>query len=392
MMRSSISYIIDTIYDAIKKPCFILDKDQIILDQPKNFIEIPNLFFKSKCFEKTTSFLFEKDMFFFYFKRKDEWIVIGPILYRNIMTREEFSKCTLFYSLKHRELTEKDYMKIPTLQIETFFSEVAMVYFIITSEQLDMILLKKEVHAKLASINYNDLLYVQKIENHEKETAIFPFDFEQQLLHYIVTNQRKKALSFIHQTNLKKFFESHRLSNQPKHELVSILTLIRSEAILAGCAKEDAFYLSDILIEKGKTCVFIEDVYKLFRDMVVLYCDLIHVHQYQEYPTWLVKCLDYINENLYQIITLKKLSAISHYSESYLSAQFPKYMNQTIISYILFKKIEEAKYLLLNSTYNITQISALLAFSSQSYFSTVFKKLTGFSPKRFIQTYKSNIS
>ncbi|BES65209.1 response regulator [Gottschalkiaceae bacterium SANA] len=56
---------------------------------------------------------------------------------------------------------------------------------------------------------------------------------------------------------------------------------------------------------------------------------------------------------------------------------------KTFIDYVTQLKIEHAKDLLGNPDITILQISKLLGFSSQHYFSRVFKNQTGFSPLQF---------
>ena len=46
-------------------------------------------------------------------------------------------------------------------------------------------------------------------------------------------------------------------------------------------------------------------------------------------------------------------------------------------------KIETAKNMLLHSSYSAAEIASILAFSDQSYFTEVFKKQTGLTPKRY---------
>lgn len=49
-------------------------------------------------------------------------------------------------------------------------------------------------------------------------------------------------------------------------------------------------------------------------------------------------------------------------------------MNQSVKSYIQTQKISVAKNMLLESDYSLLEISETLAFSSQSYFTKIFKK------------------
>ena len=46
-------------------------------------------------------------------------------------------------------------------------------------------------------------------------------------------------------------------------------------------------------------------------------------------------------------------------------------------------RIEESKRLLTTSNYSIVDIAIAVGFEDQSYFSKVFKKYTGITPKQF---------
>lgn len=59
----------------------------------------------------------------------------------------------------------------------------------------------------------------------------------------------------------------------------------------------------------------------------------------------------------------------------------------TFSDFVNKQKIEEAAALLLYTEYSDTQISTLLAFSSQSYFIKVFRKYMGTTPKQYKKQY-----
>ena len=50
------------------------------------------------------------------------------------------------------------------------------------------------------------------------------------------------------------------------------------------------------------------------------------------------------------------------------------------INYVIQKRVEEATELLLSTSYSVSQISQIIGFSSQSYFSQIYKKMTGKTP------------
>jgi len=53
------------------------------------------------------------------------------------------------------------------------------------------------------------------------------------------------------------------------------------------------------------------------------------------------------------------------------------------INYLVHRRIEEARYLLAQTNYRISDIANMLGFSSNSYFSQTFHRVVGVSPSQF---------
>ena len=81
-------------------------------------------------------------------------------------------------------------------------------------------------------------------------------------------------------------------------------------------------------------------------------------------------------------ITVDELADMLRVSLSGLKRIFWKYTGIGVHEYFLMLKINKAKELLL-SGYSITRTAKVLQFSSQPYFSTTFKRVTGVSAKAF---------
>ena len=76
-------------------------------------------------------------------------------------------------------------------------------------------------------------------------------------------------------------------------------------------------------------------------------------------------------------------------SENYLSALYKRETGRTIHRVIVDLRIERAKYLLLNR-HSVQEVARRCGFSSASYFHSVFKKQTGFSPAAFVERRRKN--
>jgi len=69
----------------------------------------------------------------------------------------------------------------------------------------------------------------------------------------------------------------------------------------------------------------------------------------------------------------------------YLSRLFKQEMGETLSEYLLRTKMERAADLLKQGQYKVGEIAAMVGYSAPSYFSIMFKKHTGYSPREYSQ-------
>ena len=91
----------------------------------------------------------------------------------------------------------------------------------------------------------------------------------------------------------------------------------------------------------------------------------------------------YIQEHVTDKISLDKLACEVGASRYYLSTIFNERIGESITNYINKKKIEKAMELLSKKYYSNSMLAELLGISDETYFSKLFKKHTGVSPKNF---------
>jgi AraC-like DNA-binding protein len=95
------------------------------------------------------------------------------------------------------------------------------------------------------------------------------------------------------------------------------------------------------------------------------------------------KLTNYIYQHLNSKITLHDLAGIACLSPDYLSKQFLEVMGVRPMEYVNRIRIERAQMLLFTTDLSIKQIADNVGFSSNSYFSTLFRKQTLCSPEEY---------
>lgn len=91
----------------------------------------------------------------------------------------------------------------------------------------------------------------------------------------------------------------------------------------------------------------------------------------------------YIDLNYSSALSLDDLAEVSHLNKYYLSHTFKEQTGLSPIEYLNETRIKNAKILLRSTNYSISEISSFTGFSSQSYFSQRFKKITELSPRQY---------
>ncbi len=135
-------------------------------------------------------------------------------------------------------------------------------------------------------------------------------------------------------------------------------------------------------------CYFLMFLYSVIRDEsyeVLKKSDLSHSIISSSF-TELIK--RYMRDNISSNLTLYDLCKKFNVSQSNLFKKWKDNCNIGIMEYFLNLKIDEAKRLITENEYNITQISEMLGYSTIHHFSHSFKKSVGMSPseyKRFIK-------
>lgn len=99
------------------------------------------------------------------------------------------------------------------------------------------------------------------------------------------------------------------------------------------------------------------------------------------------KIKDYIDENYNKDITLRNIADSCYVSKHYLSHLFKEDLGDSPINYLISRRIEVAKKLLLTTNGNIQSISKLVGYDNANYFNILFKKITGSTPGKFRESY-----
>ncbi|MGJ9384639.1 response regulator transcription factor [Salipaludibacillus sp. CF4.18] len=139
----------------------------------------------------------------------------------------------------------------------------------------------------------------------------------------------------------------------------------------------------DFHAELLKTNTWIE--FKDYMDGVVR-----HICEHQQWDENLKhrqlveQMLDYIQKNVGENITLQDIADDLFISRNYLGQIFKKIVGESFKNYLTRVRMEKAKKMIQEGSYLIYEISEKVGFINPAYFTTTFKKYTGYTPTELI--------
>ncbi len=232
-----------------------------------------------------------------------------------------------------------------------------------------------------------NLLYKQYVRR-EEQTFHEPMDDEQVFYSAVRSGNTALINELLQEHNLSKKKALGTLSDSPlqnkKYHFAISAALVARHCMEGGMLREDAFLLSDYYIHQADCLQEESAIDPLLHKMFVDYTKRMQSLVTSPYRSKEIsRCIDYIYEHLHERLTTQALADYIGFERSYLSRLFKQQTGESVSAYILARKLETAQRMLLYSEYEIAMIAQILAFPSQSYFTTVFKRHYGETPKQY---------
>lgn len=137
------------------------------------------------------------------------------------------------------------------------------------------------------------------------------------------------------------------------------------------------FEINDILSSR-------EIFYQKIKTLLDAVIDFRDSQQGGKYQAMILKAKDYIDRHyMDEDISLHTVASHVNFSQNHFSTIFSQETGGNFIEYLTKVRIEKAKELLINSNLKSADIAYEVGFSDPHYFSFIFKKNTGISPREF---------
>lgn len=174
-----------------------------------------------------------------------------------------------------------------------------------------------------------------------------------------------------------------------KNSLIILNSMCLRAAISGGLDTETAYSLGELYVQRIENAQSMSELGKLSQAIKRDYCRRVKQLSAPKIDNlYVLKSAEYVQKHIYERVTARELAEKAGISPEYLSTLFSEHLKCSIPQYIMRQKILEAKKLLRFTEKPLSEIAALLCFSSQSYFQAQFKKIRGITPAAYREKYR----
>jgi two-component system response regulator YesN len=189
---------------------------------------------------------------------------------------------------------------------------------------------------------------------------------------------------------LKGLFEAFERNGSRHHTVknfclkIAILSINIVEKLGIPLDEEGRAFDPQGEIERHRTEAELES---WFNDLLLSFIDLIEHHKNHKYKTMIVAVIQYINEHFDDELSLEKLANVVYVTSGYLSRIFKEETGVSLVDWIHNVRVDRAKDLLKNPKWKTYEIAEKVGYNDYKYFSHIFRKTTGLSPRDYRNRY-----
>lgn len=215
------------------------------------------------------------------------------------------------------------------------------------------------------------------------ESSSYPYEKERLLVTKLKTRDVAESKALLNDLLGYVFFSEGSNLEIIKSRSLELCALLSRAAIEGGATSDSVLKVNNQLLSVIPTIQSIDDLCYKLQEAIDVFTDCMFGHVPSKNAEIIKKAIHYISKNFANPITLDTVANEVHLTPAYFSSMFRQSTGSTFKEYLNMVRIEESKRLLSNTDYSLLDIAIATGFEDQSYFSKVFKKYTGLTPKQY---------
>lgn len=228
--------------------------------------------------------------------------------------------------------------------------------------------------------------YIYYLKQNSTEEAVaksYPLEKEKELLSLIAMGDKAGAQRVLNEIFGFIFFSTGRNFEIIKARILELIVLLSRAALEGGADIEQIFGLNYRFLSDIHTYKTIEDMTWWLSKIMGRFTDCVFNLANVKHADVIYKAVDFIRRNYMKKLSLEEVASHVYLSPSYFSKIFKEEMGCNFVVYLNQIRIAVSKKLLMDDTIDLVDVSNLVGYDDQSYFSKIFKKCTGITPGKF---------
>jgi len=211
----------------------------------------------------------------------------------------------------------------------------------------------------------------------------YPFQTEKALLASIASSDKQMAGQYLNELFGYILLSSGGNFAEIKSRIFELLALISRAAVDAGGNPDEVFRLNHNFYQQAAVTANIDELCFLLTELMNKYIDSLFSFSSIKYTDVVSKAKHYMRRNFQRKITLDEVAKHVFLTPTYFSKIFKQETGQSFNTHLNDLRIGKSKQLLLGSELRLVDIANFSGFEDQSYFTKVFKRMTGLSPSEY---------
>lgn len=216
-----------------------------------------------------------------------------------------------------------------------------------------------------------------------EEVSAYPIEKERDLLSAIAVGNKPLSQKLLNEILGHIFFASGNDFELIRARVLELVVLLSRAALEGGADIQQIFGLNYQYLNQLQNFENLEELTPWLSRIMERFTDYVFNLTNVKHKDVILKSIDHIRSNYMKKLTLDEVAAKVYLSPSYFSKIFKEEMNMNFNTYLNHIRIEMSRKLLSDPSISMVDVSSLVGFEDQSYFSKVFKKITGQTPKRY---------
>lgn len=211
----------------------------------------------------------------------------------------------------------------------------------------------------------------------------YPYEKEKELIHKVKFGSVREANAILNDLLGYVLFSQGNSLDSMKTRALELCALLSRAAIEGGAPTDSILKLNNHFLKNLQQITTMDTLCHKLQEIVETFSESMFNYVPSKNSELIKKAIGYIYEHFNTPLTLEETAESVHLHPSYFSSLFKQSTGSSFKEYLNMVRIEESKRLLSNTDFSIIDVAVAVGFDDQSYFSKVFKKYTGLTPKQF---------